>query len=91
MPYESLDKLGLFEALVHADEFDNAVNHLVTSLNDMAPLAMAATKKSLNEIAAGLYNEPSLKERSRQSVVSQDFAEGRAAFAERRTPKFRGQ
>jgi enoyl-CoA hydratase/carnithine racemase len=91
MPYESLDKLGLFEALVHADEFDNAVNHLVTSLNAMAPLALAATKKSLNEIAAGLYNEPSLKERSRQSVVSQDFAEGLSAFAERRTPKFTGQ
>lgn len=91
MPYESLDKLGLFEALVHADEFENAVNHVVTRLNAMAPLALAATKKSLNEIAAGLYNEPSLKERSRQSVVSQDFAEGRTAFAERRTPKFTGQ
>jgi enoyl-CoA hydratase/carnithine racemase len=44
----------------------------------------------LNEIAAGLYNEPALKERSRQSVYSHDFAEGRAAFAERRAPKFTG-
>jgi enoyl-CoA hydratase/carnithine racemase len=56
----------------------------------MAPLAVAHTKKSLNEIAAGLYNEPALKERSRQSVYSQDFGEGRAAFAERRAPKFTG-
>jgi enoyl-CoA hydratase/carnithine racemase len=57
----------------------------------MAPLALAQTKKSLNEIAAGLYSEPALKERSRQSVHSQDFAEGRTAFAERRLPKFKGK
>ncbi len=48
------------------------------------------TKKSLNEIAAGLYNESALKKRSRQFVYSQDFAEGRAAFAERRASKFTG-
>ena len=89
-PYEALDKLGIFEALVQADEFENEVNNLVTLLSGMAPIALASTKKSLNEIAAGLYSELSLKERSRHSVYSQDFAEGRAAFAERRTPKFTG-
>ncbi len=54
-------------------------------------VSLSATKKSLNEIAAGLYGEPVLRERSRASVYSQDFAEGRAAFAERRTPQFKGQ
>lgn len=91
MPYEALDKLGFFEALVQTDEFENAVNNLVSCLNAMAPLALAATKKSLNEIAAGLYSEPSLKERAHRSVNSQDFTEGRAAFTERRTPKFTGK
>ena len=91
MSYEALDKFGLFEALVEADEFEHEVNNLVTVLSSMAPIALASTKKSLNEIAAGLYSEPSLQERSRQSVDSQDFAEGRAAFAERRTPKFTGK
>jgi len=57
----------------------------------MSPLALQATKKSLNEIGAGLYCAPVLKERSRQSVHSADFAEGRAAFAERRTPRFTGR
>jgi enoyl-CoA hydratase/carnithine racemase len=90
MPYEALDKLGLFEALVPADEFEDEVNNLAIRINGMAPIALASTKKSLNEIAAGLYSEPSLKERSRQSVHSHDFAEGRAAFAERRSPKFTG-
>lgn len=90
MPYEDLEPLGMFEALVDEDAFEAQVQSLVTTLSQMAPLALAQTKKSLNDIAAGLYNEPALKERSRQSVYSQDFAEGRAAFAERRAPKFTG-
>jgi len=90
MAYEDLEALGLFEALVEAEAFEAVLEKTVRALCDMAPIALQATKKSLNEIAAGLYNEPALKERSRQSVHSQDFAEGRAAFAERRTPKFTG-
>ena len=90
MPYEVLESLDIFEALVEADAFETHVQSLVDALSQMAPLAVAHTKKSLNEIAAGLYNEPALKERSRQSVYSQDFGEGRAAFAERRAPKFTG-
>jgi enoyl-CoA hydratase/carnithine racemase len=90
MPYEELGKHGVFEALVEANAFEGTVQNLIDILNNMAPLALAQTKKSLNEIAAGLYNEPALKERSRESVHSQDFVEGRAAFAERRAPKFTG-
>jgi enoyl-CoA hydratase/carnithine racemase len=91
MPYEALDALGIFEALVEEDAFESQVQRLVDTLSQMAPLALAQTKKSLNEIAAGLYSEPALKERSRQSVHSQDFAEGRAAFAQRRAPQFTGE
>ena len=90
-PYETLDKLGVFEALVAADAFEAAIQKLVSTLCGMAPIALASTKKSLNEIAAGLYSEPALKERSRHSVYTQDFTEGRAAFAERRPPKFMGK
>jgi enoyl-CoA hydratase/carnithine racemase len=90
MPYETFDSLSIFEALVEANDFETTINQLVDKLSGMAPLALASTKKSLNEIASGLYNEPALKERSRHSVFSHDFAEGRAAFSERRAAKFTG-
>ena len=91
LSFEDLAKLDLFEALVPAASFETALSALIDTLQAMSPLALQATKKSLNEIGAGLYCEPVLKERSRQSVHSADFAEGRAAFAERRTPQFTGR
>ena len=53
--------------------------------------AAQATKQSLNEIAAGRYDEAAMREREALAVRSADFAEGRAAFAERREPRFTGR
>jgi enoyl-CoA hydratase/carnithine racemase len=88
---DDLASTDLFEAIVAPDAFDARLEQIVAQLTRMAPLALKSTKQSLNEIAAGLYCEPVLKERSRQSVYSQDFAEGRAAFAAKRPPEFKGQ
>ncbi len=90
LPYEKLELFGLFESLVEAELFESEISRITTSICNLSPLAAEATKKSLNEIAAGSYCEPVLNERSRQSVFSRDFAEGRAAFAERRLAKFTG-
>ena len=90
LQFEDLNELGLFEALVEANQLDHEVTQLVDTLTQMAPFALQATKQSLNEVAAGLYCEPVLKERARQSVHSADFAEGRAAFAQRRPAVFTG-
>ena len=91
LPVESLAALGAFEAVVAADAFDAALQSLVQSAAALAPLAAQATKQSLNEIAAGRFDEAALRERETQTLHSADFAEGRAAIAERRPPRFVGR
>jgi hypothetical protein len=54
-------------------------------------LAAQATKQSLNEIAAGEYIPSRLRKREALTAGSDDFAEGRAAMAERRAPRFTGR
>ena len=91
IPCEQLQDVGLFEQLVRAQEFDAAVSTWVHRLASLAPLAAQATKQSLNEIAAGRFDEPRFRARENLSAQSRDFAEGRAAFHERRAAKFEGR
>ena len=86
-----LQALGLFEAVCGPDDWATTVQALVQDVLALAPLAVQETKRSLNEIALGHYNEQRLREREHTSCASDDFAEGRAAFAERRKPVFRGR
>jgi enoyl-CoA hydratase/carnithine racemase len=88
---DELDRLGLFEAVVPAEAFDAAVDDLVRRVAALAPLAAQATKRSLNEIAAGRSDLAVLRGREAVTQGSADFAEGRAAFAERRPPRFTGR
>jgi len=86
-----LQTLGLFESFSSAADFPIQLASLVNDVMALAPLAAQATKRSLNEIAAGHYNEAVLREREIQSSRTKDFAEGLKAFAERRKPVFNGR
>ena len=86
-----LEALGLFEALVGPDDWAPTLQALVQDILALAPLAVQETKKSLNEIASGAMNEDRLREREHMTSRSADFAEGRAAFAQRRKPVFVGR
>jgi enoyl-CoA hydratase/carnithine racemase len=88
---EELAAVGLFHCVVDPGGFDAALAALVDSVANLAPLAAQLTKQSLNELAAGCYDEPSLRERELRTTRSADFAEGRAAFAQRRVPRFTGK
>jgi enoyl-CoA hydratase/carnithine racemase len=86
-----LQALGLFEAVSDAAGWDSTLGALVQDVLALAPLAVQETKRSINEIASGDYNAQRLREREHMSCASADFAEGRAAFAERRKPVFQGR
>lgn len=86
-----LQALGLFESFSSAADFPTQLLSLVNDVLALAPLAAQATKRSLNEIAAGHYDQARLREREISSSRTEDFAEGLKAFAERRKPVFKGQ
>ncbi len=89
--WQQLEKLGLFEDFVQATEWQAALNELTQDIISLAPLATEETKKSINEITTGVAQEATLCARVDRTSLSEDFAEGRAAFAERRKPVFRGK
>ena len=88
---EQLNAMGLFEALVTDADWASTLQVLVSDILALAPLAVQETKKSINEIAAGQMDTERLRAREHMTSDSVDFAEGRAAFAERRKPVFVGR
>lgn len=87
---ERLWQMGCLEALVEAEDFDATVQQLVGEIAELAPLAVQATKRSLNEIAAGQMDIKAMRVREALTAASQDFAEGRLAFQEKRKARFTG-
>jgi enoyl-CoA hydratase/carnithine racemase len=91
LTWQQLEKLGLFEDFVQAAEWQKRLDELAQDIFALAPMAAEETKKSINEIATGLADEATLRARVERTSLSEDFAEGRAAFAEKRQPVFRGK
>lgn len=83
--------MGCLEELAAPQDFDAAVARLADEVAALAPLAVQATKRSLNELAAGCVDMPALRAREALTAASRDFAEGRAAFQARRRPLFSGR
>lgn len=56
-----------------------------------APRAVQETKRSIHEIACGKYDAQRQRDRGHPSRASNNFAEGRAAFAPRCKPLVSGR
>lgn len=89
---ERLLHMDCLEALASSTEdFTQSLAELVDDVVRLAPMAVQTTKQSLDEISTGRASLEALRAREALTAASADFAEGRAAFLEKRTPRFTGR
>ena len=86
-----MQAIGFLTHLVSADALSSAADRLTATLAGMAPLALLGMKKNLNRIARGALDAEDLRRDLERSAASRDLQEGRAAWAEKRAPRFTGE
>jgi enoyl-CoA hydratase/carnithine racemase len=86
---DELLRIGFLHALVPASELMPRVDALAERLAAHAPAAVQGMKRALNDLAAGTADAAAIASAWRESIRSADVAEGLAALAEKRKPKFR--
>lgn len=89
---EARDK-GFVSRLVPQASFDGAVHDLADTIAANAPLTLRAAKAAIRN-AAGLPGAPTMEDceaLAARCFDSADYVEGRAAFLEKRAPKFEGR
>ena len=81
-------RIGYLDEAVPEADLDTRVDALATMLAANAPNAVAAMKRSLNEISRGAYDAAAIDARHQTSLGSPELKEGSAAFREKRPPRF---
>ncbi len=81
-------RIGLVNAQCDAEAFAA----LLAEIAALAPLTLQAAKVAIDAtIAAGAYDPAPAQAAIRRCFESQDYVEGRQAFAEKRAPRFSGR
>ena len=86
-----MQKIGFLTQLVDPDALQPTADQLAATLGAMAPLAVTGMKKHLNRIARGVLDAAELQRDIERAAASRDLEEGRAAWAEKRAPRFTGR
>lgn len=83
---------GFLLEMVESEDLDKRVEDVATSISQNAPLSVRASKASIGSVFSGatedIAHAISLGDATFESA---DYAEGRAAFREKRQPQFQGK
>jgi len=90
---EEAHRLGLVNRVVPAAELDAFVDDWASRLAAGPPIALALTKRMLNESGGRAFDEAMQAEAISQSVnvTTEDMKEGMRAFFKKRAPVFKGR
>jgi enoyl-CoA hydratase len=77
--------------LVAPEDLSTRADEIADTLAGLSPLALRGMKQSLNEIAAGMFDERAARDRAAAIFHTEDFREGRQAMSEKRPARFTGR
>jgi enoyl-CoA hydratase/carnithine racemase len=88
---QAMHAVGYLTHLVEPEALEPAAAELTETLLGMAPIALLSMKKHLNRLARHRFDPDDHRADSARAAASDDLREGKAAFAERRPPRFSGR